>query len=75
MPRRPAMPSTLEAAIDLFCSAFGRDALPCIAGLDSTMAGDATVMLADAVKARRPLRYCAIVDAIGGLQPPQSASL
>jgi hypothetical protein len=66
---------TLEAALDLYCAAFGRDALPCIAGLDSAMAGAAAVMLADAVKARRQLHYGAIADALGGLQPPESASL
>ena len=78
MPRHPAMPMpapTLETAIAAYCATFGRDALPCIAGLDSAMAGAAAVMLADAVKARRPLRYCAIADALGGPQPPQSASL
>ena len=78
MPRRPAMPVqalTLETAIDLYCAAFGRNALPCIAGLDSAMAGAAAIMLANAVKARHPLRYCAIADAFGGPQPPESASL
>ncbi|MBL6082682.1 hypothetical protein JMJ56_32480 [Belnapia sp. T18] len=78
MPRLTAMPVqdlTLETAIDHYCAAFGRDALPCIAGLDSAMAGAAAVMLADAVTARRPLRYCAIADALGGPQPPECASL
>ena len=78
MPRRAATPvqdPTLETATALYCAAFGRDALPCIAGLDSAMAGAAAVLLADAVKARHPLRYCAIADALGGPQPPESASL
>ncbi|WP_043367325.1 hypothetical protein [Belnapia sp. F-4-1] len=70
MQPRPTMPiqdRTLEVAIDRYCTAFGRDALPCIAGLDSALAGAAATMLADAVTARRPLRYCAIADALGGL--------
>ena len=78
MLRRPAMPMqdrTLETAIDRYCAAFGRDALPCIVGLDSAMAGAAAVMLADVVTARRQLRYCAIADALGGPQPPECASL
>lgn len=78
MPPRPTMPMqdcTLETAIDSYCAAFGQDALPCIAGLDSAMAGAAAVMLTDAVTARRLLRYCAIADALGGPQPPECASL
>ncbi|SDD97053.1 hypothetical protein [Belnapia rosea] len=78
MPRRAAMSRpdpTLERAIDRYCAAFGRDAPPCIVGLDSAMAGAAAIMLADAVTARRPLRYCAIADALGGSQPPERASL
>ncbi|WP_144404709.1 hypothetical protein [Belnapia sp. F-4-1] len=78
MPRCPTMPMqdrTLEVATDQYCAAFGRDALPCIAGLDSALAGAAATMLADAVTARRPLRYCAIADALGGPQPPECVSL
>lgn len=74
-PARSRPDRTLETAIDRDCAAFGRDALPCIAGLDSAMAGAAAIMLANAVKARHPLRYCAIADAFGGPQPPESASL
>jgi hypothetical protein len=78
MPRRRLMPLldlTLDAAVDLYCSAFGRDGLPCLAGLEDEARSIAAAMLASAVRTNRPLRYCAIADALGGLQPPQGGSL
>jgi hypothetical protein len=65
----------LDAAVDLYCSAFGRDVLPCLSGLDDDEAPVAAAMLACAVRTQRPLRYCAIVDALGKPHPPQGGSL
>jgi hypothetical protein len=78
MPRRrftPPQDVTLDAAVVLYCAAFGRDALPCLMGFEDEATPVAAAMLASAVRARRPLRYCAVADALGGLQPPQGGSL
>lgn len=66
---------TLDVAVDLYCSAFGRDVLPCLSGLEDDEALVAAAMLDCAVRTKRPLRYCAIVDALGRPHPPQGGSL
>ena len=78
MPRRAVALSqavTLDVATDLYCATFGRDALPCLNGLENDEAPVAAAMLACAVRTKRPLRYCAIADALGKPQPPQGGSL
>ncbi len=66
MPR--SVTPDLEAAIDRYCAAFGRDTLPCLfhAMRDGGEAV-AAAMLDHAVRAGRPLAYAAVAAALGAV--------
>ncbi len=63
---RPTGPG-LDAAIARYCAAFGRDALPCLFAARSGGEAVAAAMLDHAVKARRPLAYAAVAEALGAV--------
>ncbi|SDD19119.1 hypothetical protein [Belnapia rosea] len=78
MPRDRVMPAAeagFQAAIDHYCAAFGRDALPCLFAARGGAEPIAAAMLAHAVTARRPLAYAAIAEALGAPPPPMSGAL
>ena len=66
MPR--SMPPDLEAAVQRYCAAFGRDALPCLfPAMRDGGEAVAAAMLDHAARAGRPLAYAAVAAALGAV--------